>query len=148
MIGIIDFTESELKDLDKEIRTILRNSKMHFKMSNKARLYLNRKENGRGLKNCEWKNESILNNLFDYIKDYNDDNCVKSVITHAEMIKNTNLINIKKKLRTKYEFGDEGVINNEHLKKKQKSELIKWIGTTTNYNKLFYYRGDEIMKKR
>jgi hypothetical protein len=46
MIGIIEFTESKLTNLDKEIG----NSKINFKIASKTRLYLNRKENGRDFK--------------------------------------------------------------------------------------------------
>jgi hypothetical protein len=65
---------------------------------------------------------------------------------HGERIKNTNLVNIKKKLKMIYKFTDEDLISNNDLKKKQKKELFKWIEAKINFNKLFYYRGDEIIK--
>jgi hypothetical protein len=63
IIGPTTFTEKELQLVDKAIRRILLHHNINYRAANKDRLYMNRKDYGRGLCSVVHKYELIKPNL-------------------------------------------------------------------------------------
>ena len=53
VMNVCTFTKQKLDELDKAIKQILRENKMHGKQASDERLYLRRENGGRGLKKYE-----------------------------------------------------------------------------------------------
>ena len=66
-IGLVDYTPEEFTDLDRKVRTELRIHRIHYQPASLERLYLPRKENGRGLINIEHNSEKILFTFGQYL---------------------------------------------------------------------------------
>ena len=69
--GVLEWRLDELKELDRKTRTLLKMHRLHLK-SDVVRLYVRRKEGGRGLVSCESKIASEENNLGWYLKNSNE----------------------------------------------------------------------------
>ena len=65
--GVIDWTKSELKELDRQIRKVMTCNGVLHPRANVARLYLRRKESGRGLITVEDCVISECNSLYEYV---------------------------------------------------------------------------------
>lgn len=131
-LGIIDFTEGELEEFDKGIRRILAKYQITRRSSNMDRLYLHRKELGRGLQNIVEKNEIVSLNLAESL----DGNLYFHTIWESEKTNNTSLGNIKEKIKYKYQMSDDEV-NLNSLKIKQKEKRMNIIGSKQLHSKLF-----------
>ena len=66
-IAQVDYTVEESKGLDHKVRTILRSYKAHYQPASLERLYLSRKDNGRGLNNIVHKAERITLGFSQYL---------------------------------------------------------------------------------
>ena len=66
-IGLLEYEPQEFSNLDLEIRNILREYKVHFKLANKERLYLPRTKMGRELSSIVFKSQSMLLRFYDSI---------------------------------------------------------------------------------
>ena len=63
-IGAAPFEESDFQRIDAQVRKILIRIRIHLQPSNKERLYLPRKELGRGLCNMVHKSEKTILQLY------------------------------------------------------------------------------------
>ena len=66
--GVVDWTHEELLKLDRKTRKILNMNRALHSRSNVARLYLKRKEGGRGLISIEECIKGECISLSDYVK--------------------------------------------------------------------------------
>ena len=53
VMNVCTFTKQKLDELDKAIKKILRDNKMHGRQASDERLYMRRENGGRGLKNMK-----------------------------------------------------------------------------------------------
>lgn len=65
--GILEIMPNEYEELDKKIRSILCEHKIHFKNANMERLYLPRNMLGRGINNVVQKTERILYQMNNFL---------------------------------------------------------------------------------
>lgn len=75
--GVVDLNENYLDELDNEIRKILGENKVHFKLANRLRIHLSIGINGRRLQICIRRVKLMLNNMYNYLQCGADDNVKK-----------------------------------------------------------------------
>lgn len=67
-MGIVDWTEKELKDLDRKTRKILTMNNQLHPRADVSRLYVSRKDGGRGLRQIEASHKIAIMNLAYYVE--------------------------------------------------------------------------------
>ncbi|OIR56213.1 MAG: uncharacterized protein A8A55_3041, partial [Amphiamblys sp. WSBS2006] len=100
--GLVEYTESEARELDKKIRSVLLRKKVHEKGAATERLYLPRRENGRGLRNVENQTELAMLGLWEHLQRRSErsDECKRVIATEER--RSTPLAKIKETLLVKY----------------------------------------------
>ena len=135
-IGILNWTESEINDLDKSIRNELIKGKVHYRTANKERLYLERCNFGRGLKAVNTLHENILINIYNYFFKSNKKNCKRIDFLKEEIMKNKSpIFSINSHLKTKYNI-DIDQMNYKELRKELDIRRIENIKEKINKKKI------------
>ena len=129
-IGLIDFKPNELKSMDDDIRRILKKYNIIRHSANNERLYMDRKELGRGLQKIEERAEAILFNFHSSLEQNN-----KAIIDN-EIAKGTSLGTIKTFITNKYQIPDS-TLNAMTIKEKQKADKLEKIREKRLHGKLF-----------
>ena len=78
--GIIDWTKEELQDMDRKIRKIMTVNRCFRPKSSVARLYMKRKEGGRGLISVEDYITTEMRELYDYLTESNKEDILSGVL--------------------------------------------------------------------
>ncbi|MEG2848334.1 MAG: reverse transcriptase family protein [Bacilli bacterium] len=125
-IGLLNFKEEEMEDINKKIREILLEYKIMMKTSNFERLYIKRDSMGRGLVNMIHKEENIMLNFYQYLNLYNSNNEKRRIIIEEEKFRLSRLAIIEDLLKSKYEINEE-TVNTNILKKMQLSKIMERI---------------------
>lgn len=99
-VGVLNYRHSELEELDKDIRRILAEMDITRRAGNMERLYLSRKELGRGLKNINESAESMLLGMHTKLRESED---TKLMLVNEE-VKGTILGQILKTLNNRYQI--------------------------------------------
>ena len=123
--GLIELEENKMKDIDKDIRSTLCQFNIHNIASSPERLYISRKEGGRGFQNVSHKVECSLKRLWDYLNTETQ-NLPKSlrlqVIKWCENESNSRLSKILPEIGDTY---GENIKSIPDLKEAQRSKLVE-----------------------
>ena len=126
-IGLVEFKQTELKEMDRNIRTILRGYRIHLQPANSERLYLKRDQLGRGLESMEMKAERILlemNRKLSKRAEY----CNRAhAIIQVEKQYGTQLAIISQYLKSKYNINNDQEITTKDLIEIQVQTLLNNI---------------------
>jgi hypothetical protein len=91
--GIINWRNEEIKQIDRKTRKKLTMYKMHHPKADIDRLYVKRKEGGRGLVKVEAGCKAEIFNIAEYLStNYKEDQFVKIVKNHGSTQPNMNSI--------------------------------------------------------
>jgi len=91
--GIINWRIEEIQQIDRKIRKMLTMYKMHHPEADTDRLYVKRKEGGRGLVQFEAAYKAEINNIAEYLNTkYKEDQFVNIVKVHESTQPNMNSI--------------------------------------------------------
>lgn len=140
-VGIVDFTPDEVKEMDLNIRKILVENKVTRIADNKQRLYLPRRELGRGLQNISDRWELTLLKLDQYLMGKNE----LMPIVQAEHRAATMLGIIKEYLGAKYSIDNN--ITVDIIKDKQKETRMEEIKEKPMHRRLFDMEDNRIDMK-
>ena len=119
-IWVIPLEESDLLLIDEMIRKILIKHKIHLQPSNKERLYLPRKELGRGLCKMVHKSEKMSLQLFNTLNESKNTSLRWAAILNVMIEENKSTALISEYLKIKYNIEDELTISS---RKKLKSKI-------------------------
>ena len=134
--GVIDLPKSWFEDLDLSIRRILTKNNIHATPSCLERLYIKRKEIGRGLCNVNHRAERTLRNLWQYINSSSESVSRmerRALIKTDEITRSSRLSGIFSELEQRYGAIDSNV----DLTKKQKSSFMDRINTKSQHRQIF-----------
>nr|XP_027199818.1 uncharacterized protein LOC113793939 [Dermatophagoides pteronyssinus] len=132
-IGIIEFEPEEIKNIDSDIRKILVDKKISRKAANVDRLYLPRKQLGRGLFNIEERSETMLVSLHEYLSTRSD----LTPVLDSEKENVTHLATINQYIQQKYCLEPNAQISTVDLIKLQSEKRINKIKEKTLHGVLF-----------
>ncbi|KAG0435384.1 LINE-1 retrotransposable element ORF2 protein [Dictyocoela muelleri] len=136
-VGTINIPENMLNEWDTKIRKILIEKKIHLKTACKERLYLKRKNLGRGLNSLEFSYEKILLNTLTKIESKCNscarNNLIKCVYENFTI----NEKELKEKPCKKYEIEENISINSLSLTAAFQMRLLTQIKKKEVHNKLF-----------
>jgi hypothetical protein len=91
--GVINWRIEEIKQIDRKTRNMLTMYKMHHPKADVDRLYVKRKEGGRGLVQVEAAYKAEIINIAEYLNTkYKEDQFVNIVKVHESTQPNTNSI--------------------------------------------------------
>jgi len=119
-IGAVPLEENDYLRIDKEVRKILIKHRIHLQPANTQRLYLPRKELGRGLGNLVHKSERIELQLFKTLERAKDTSLRRAAILAEMKAVNSSTALIETYLSIKY--GLTGEVTLEALETAQKTE--------------------------
>jgi hypothetical protein len=134
-MGLVEFEPAEFQELDVEIRKILIKNKIHHKPACLERLYLKRKELGRGLENISDKSERVIMNMYGKIDTVSNGSLRKQMIIRSGKKQGTHFGTINDYLIEKYKQY-ENKIDIKILLVLQKDALIKRINEKTLHKKI------------
>ena len=134
-IGVLKLEPEDFKELDSYIRNILMKHKIHQQPACLERLYLPRKELGRGLSSVEFKSEQMLLNLKLNLKVSKNISKRRAAILKVEQESVTHLSVIENFLKAKYNLNSTPT--QKSLNEAQKTHLFNDISKKTNHQKLF-----------
>ena len=98
--GIINWSKTDLSRVDSKIRKLLSTYRMHHPKADVDRMYLPRKEGGRGLIQLELTFETTMIGLDRYLE-ITSDKMLKAVLTH-ENSKKVSITSQSRKMKNKY----------------------------------------------
>ncbi|MDE5978285.1 MAG: reverse transcriptase family protein [Turicibacter sp.] len=120
-VGVVEFEPKELDQLDAKIRQILAKYGITRKSSNMERLYIDRRQLGRGLQNIKEKAELLLLNLHDHLDKEEQTRailiCEQRLSTQLGMIKQF----------TGHKYGVTAAINSKALRLKHQEKRMERI---------------------
>lgn len=87
--GIIDWTKAELQELDRRTRKLLTINGLLHPRADVDRLYVPRKEGGRGLRQLEAANENCIVNFAKYLLQKDQDEFVRQIVKSDTAIRST-----------------------------------------------------------
>ncbi|KAF7683767.1 hypothetical protein TCON_1031 [Astathelohania contejeani] len=105
-IGLQHLEPADFAAIDQEVRLSLIKHNVHPKPECKERLYLPRKEMGRGLHSVEIKNECMLLQLWETLEKYKNISFRRAAILKVEEQEKTHLSFIKHYLKVRYSLED------------------------------------------
>lgn len=143
-IGAIPLEHDDYLRIDDEVRKILVRHKVHLQPANTERLYLPRKELGRGLCNIVFKSEKIQLALFKTLDDTKHTSLRRAAILKTMQEENNSLAIILEYLAIKYNTKKEE-INNKSLEDLQKKSLYSDIKQKSRHEKLYRARENELV---
>jgi len=113
--GIINWRTEEIKKIDKKTRKMLTMYKMHHPKADIDRLYVKRKEGGRGLMQIEAAYKAEIINIAEHLNtNYKEDQFVNIVKSHVSTQPNMNSI-----IKTAAKITEELIQSNEKSDAKQ-----------------------------
>ncbi|OIR56341.1 MAG: uncharacterized protein A8A55_2913, partial [Amphiamblys sp. WSBS2006] len=145
--GLVPFTDADIQYLDTQIRAVLIRAGAVERTASTERLYMHRREMGRGLQKVEFLEEVILTQLDTHLhmKAPTCDRCHQIVTEEAK--KDTRLSNIRERVQAKYaevktrgEIASEirieqleglqlfGPLTEEEAREKERNETIALVG--------------------
>ena len=134
-IGILNIEPNKYKEFDDIVRSILIKYHIHHQPACKERLYLPRKELGRGLTNTEFKSERMLLQLYNTL-DKSKETCLRRrAILYIENKNNSHMSRIALFLKAKYKTNTPP--NLDELKVIQSKSLYSEISKKYNHAKLY-----------
>ena len=119
-VGLVEFEPVEYEEMDREIRGILKDERIHYQPGNKERLYMPRSQLGRGLTNVVFKSERMLLAMNNFLEQRKDSCKRKAAIMAVERERATHLGTIKSYLKEKYNLDE---VEMKELVEKQKEKL-------------------------
>ncbi|KAG0435431.1 Retrovirus-related Pol polyprotein from type-2 retrotransposable element R2DM [Dictyocoela muelleri] len=137
-VGIINIPENQLKDWDVQIRNALREHKIHHITANKERLYLKRKNMGRGINSLEFMHDKQLYNLLEKINtksNYCHRNKLIKLVYENFMISENEM---RDNLSKKYNILSNTLINETSLNEAFQIKVFNDILKKEVHNKLFH----------
>jgi hypothetical protein len=141
-LGILTWSKTDIEDLDRQIRVKLTKHRCHHPKSAKERLYLDRKQGGRGLINIQQHHEKQVKRLRSYFYEKQSTSSLhKAIVTLDIKLSPLNLSNSTAEIR---HFSDEELIqdwNNKvlhgrfakALEKSDKDASLQWLKCGTLY---------------
>lgn len=142
-VGVIPMEYEEMERIDIDIRKILVRYKFHFKPANKERLYLPRKELGRGLGNIVHRSEIIEYNIHNYLSKDSNTCLRKNAILQVMKAENSSTFLVVEFLKSKYNISTE--LNVKTLKNAQKNMLYTKINEKSRHRKLLNAKNNELV---
>ena len=142
-IGTIPMEHSEYQRIDDDVRKMLRKYKLHLQPSNTERLYLPRKELGRGLGNVVHKSEKMEFQLFSMLDKTKNTSLRRAAILAIMKEENSTTSLIIEYLKARYHV--EGEMSLEVLETVQKKSLYSEIKMKTRHEKLYRAASNEIV---
>jgi hypothetical protein len=142
-IGAIPMEHADYLRIDDEVRKMLVKHKVHLQPSNTERLYLPRKEMGRGLGNIVNKSERMELQLFNTLNESKSTSLRRSAILHVMQEENSSTALIKPYLSIRYNIHNE--ITLEILEEAQKNLLYSEIKNKTRHEKLYRAKSNELV---
>ncbi|KAG0435242.1 LINE-1 retrotransposable element ORF2 protein [Dictyocoela muelleri] len=125
-VGTVNMPENTLANYDTEIRKILIENNIHNKTACKERLYLKRKNMGRGLNSLEFIHDKLLYNILKKIESKSHscirNKLIKSVYENFSI----SLSELEEKLKNKYKI-EHDVVNSFTLEDAFQRKLIEEI---------------------
>jgi hypothetical protein len=146
-IALVDYTEQELEDLDRKVRTILRTYKAHFQPASLERLYLSRKENGRGLNNIVHKAERITLGFNQYLSGPVQ-NIRKDAIWEMELKESAPTAFIGTLLAKKYPILEGSLVSKKNLIVAQTKALKDRNSEKVVHSKFYTYHEDPVISQK
>lgn len=140
-IGILNVEPDIYREIDDKIRGILIKHHIHQQPACKERLYLSRKELGRGLVSIELKSERMLLELVNVMKSTQETCLRRKMIIKTENEYNTHLSNIQTFLKMKYEYKEDN-LGIDELKALHQRYLYSDIKKKINHSKLYRINED------
>lgn len=145
-VGLLKLEPEEYKRLDFEIRQMLIKHHIHLQPACKERLYLPRKEMGRGLACIEHRSENMLLNMYNSLNESRNSSLRRAAILKVEEDTQSHLSQIESYLKIKYGF--EGIVSPKMLVVAQQDMLYNEIKKRTNHGKLYKARDHELVSIR
>lgn len=130
--GLVDMKEKDHQEIDKEIKKVMYKKKLIRNAANIDRIYIRRKEQGRGLSSVVEKVENILLKFHVNL----EENQEKEQIIRMEKRNTTELGVIKINIANKYGL-EENLINGKTLKKAQYDLRMERITTKKMHGRIF-----------
>ncbi|KAI5751249.1 hypothetical protein M8J77_005743 [Diaphorina citri] len=118
--GIIEWTREEIKKLDRKTRKILTINQSLHPRADVDRIYIPRKDGGRGLRMIEQVHEVAILGLAKYIKEKENDYFIKFLKDNQDNT-SKNIIKKAEKIEREYTTSSEGDNNRGELKKRIKA---------------------------
>jgi hypothetical protein len=144
-LGLVNYEENEMKEIDDEVRRALTKNKYHSRQANKERLYLPNKKGGRNINSMVNKLERISIKTLDKIqtkgKSINRYKIIEKMITKE----NGYMANIRKTINMKYpEYKNENKEDEKpdikEIIKAQENKLLARIDEKVNHGKYYKQR--------
>lgn len=142
-IGAIPLSNEDYLRIDEDVRKILVKYKVHLQPANTQRLYLPRKELGRGLGNMVHKSEKMELQLFNTLYESRNTSLRRAAILKMAKEENSPIALIKPYLATRYNIQDE--ITMEALEIAQRNSLYSEIKNKTRHEKLYRAFNNELV---
>ncbi|KAL4704605.1 hypothetical protein ACJJTC_002039 [Scirpophaga incertulas] len=142
-IGAVPMEHADYMRIYDDIRKILIKQKIHLQPANTERLYLPRKELGRGLCNLVHKSEKIELQLYKTLFNGQNTSLRRSAILKTMQEENSSTAIIESYLR--YRYSIEGEIDINILESAQKASLYNEIHNKTLHEKLYRLKKNELV---
>ena len=127
-MNVCTFTKQKLDELDKAIKKILRDNKMHGRQASDERLYMRREKGGRGLKSMRDLYEETKVRVACYMT-HSESAWIKTA-WEGNSRKKANLSRVKQKMHCKNTRYSTGRRSEENLEKTKKENRGKERRTT------------------
>ena len=142
-IGPVRMEHADYMRIDDEVRKMLVKHKVHLQPANTERLYLPRKELGRGLGNLVQKSERMEFQLFETLNSAKDTSLRRAAILKVMQDENSSTAIIVPYLKIKYNI--QGEVSLKILEDAQKSFLYSEIKNKTRHEKLYRAKSNEMV---
>ena len=142
-IGAIPMEHDDYLKIDEGVRKILVKHKVHLQPANTERLYLPRKELGRGLGNIVHRSERMELQLFNLLNDSKSTSLRRAAILKVMQDENASTALIVPYLKIRYNMEQE--VTMKALEEAQKSFLYSEIKNKTRHEKLYRAKSNEMV---
>ena len=142
-IGAISLEHADYLRIDEEVRKMLVKHKVHLQPANTERLYLPRKELGRGLANIVQKSERMELQLFNTLDGSKNTSLRRAAILKVMQDENSPTALIIPYLKLRYNIADELTLKTLELA--QKNHLYSEIKNKTRHEKLYRSKSNELV---
>ena len=142
-IGVVPMEHADYLMIDRDVRKVLIKHKIHLQPANTERLYLPRKELGRGLCNIVQKSERMELQLFQTLFNSRNTSLRRAAILKVMQEEHSSTAIIIPYLETRYKI--QGEINLQTLELAQKNHLYSEIKNKTRHEKLYRSKSNELV---
>ena len=142
-VGLLPLEHQDYQEIDNEVRKILTLHGIHLQPANKERLYLPRKEMGRGIISVVHKSERMQLSLFRSLNASKNSSLRRAAILKTLKEENAPLALIELYLKEKYGFRDQ--FDDKSLVAAQIESLYSEIEKKTRHQKLYDARKNELV---